>query len=303
MRKLFILFCFIPFLGNAQLKDPTFWKPAENPNKQRRNLVWFGGGGAAVLSLAALYNLWYVDYEQSPIHSTDDWNNWLQMDKLGHATVAYVVGQSGYDAFRWTGMPEKKAVWVGGSVGWAYLTFVEIMDGRSAEWGWSWGDFAFNTLGASMFIGQQLLWKDQRVLLKYSYHPTEYAAMNSDLLGENDLQRWMKDYNGQTYWLSANPRSFAKEGRMKWWPKWLNVAAGYGAEGMVTADGSIHPDYPLVERQRQYYFSIDIDLRRIKIKSGFLKTLVHTFSFIKIPAPTIQVNEKYGGTTFHWLYF
>ena len=302
MRTWILIIAFFPLMLHAQLKDPTFWKPSETPNKQRRNLVLYGGGGAAALSLAGLYNLWYADYEQSPIHSTDDWNNWLQMDKIGHATTTYVVGQSGYDAFRWTGMSEKKATWIGGSVGLGYLTVVEVMDGFSSGWGWSWGDFAFNMAGAGLFIGQQLGWKEQRMMLKYSYSPSPYADMNPELLGENASQRWLKDYNGQTYWLSINPRSFTGES-MKWWPKWLNVAPGYGAEGMITADGSPHPDYPDVERQRQYYFSVDIDLRRIPMKSGFWKTLVHTFSFIKIPAPTIQVNEKYGGTTFHWLYF
>lgn len=302
MRKLLVIALITPFLCNAQIKDPTFWERSTEPNKQRRNLIWYGGGGAAVVSLAALYNLWYTDYDQSWIHTTDDWNNWLQMDKLGHATVAYSVGQISYDAFKWTGMPEKKAVWTGGSVGWFYLTAVEVMDGFSTGWGFSWGDFAFNTAGAGLFIGQQLGWKEQRFMLKWSYHPTDYAAMNPELLGENNAQRWLKDYNGQTYWLSANVRSFTGD-NMQWWPNWLNVAGGYGAEGMITADGTPHPDYPDVERQRQYYLSLDIDLRKIPMKPGFWRTLVRTLSFIKIPAPTIQFNEKYGGTTFYWLYF
>ena len=224
------------------------------------------------------------------------------MDKLGHALTTYTIGLNAHDALRWAGMEEKKAIWIGGSTGWAYLSMIEVMDGFSSGWGFSWGDFAFNTLGAGMFIGQQLAWKEQKFQLKWSYHPTDYPYLNPDLLGSTHAQRWLKDYNGQTYWLSANPRSILGES-IDWWPKWLNVAGGYGAEGMITAENFEYSDHPNIVRQRKYYLSLDIDTRRINVKSGFLKTVLHVLSFVKIPAPTIQFNEKHGGTQFHWLFF
>jgi hypothetical protein len=254
----FILLLLLSLGGKAQLKNPTFWKPDTAFNKARSNLGWYGGGGAAALSLAGLYSIWYLDYPQSELHSTDDWENWLQMDKVGHMTVAYVVGENAYDAFKWAGNTERKAVWVGGSVGWAYLTVVEIMDGLSSGWGWSWGDFAFNTAGAGLFIGQQLGWKEQRMMLKFSYHSTEHPQYNPELLGSGGLESVIKNYNGQTYWLSVNPRSFTKE-RMGWWPKWLNVAGGYSADGMIDAKQTPREVLLGFERQRQYYLSLDID--------------------------------------------
>ena len=39
----------------------------------------------------------------------------------------------------------------------------------------------------------------------------------------------LKDYNAQTYWFSANLKSFFPEIKFT---AWLNVAVGYGAEGM-----------------------------------------------------------------------
>jgi hypothetical protein len=44
----------------------------------------------------------------------------------------------------------------------------------------------------------------------------------------------LKDYNGQTYWLSVNLHSFYKGSKI---PKWLNLAIGYGANGMLTGNG------------------------------------------------------------------
>jgi hypothetical protein len=48
------------------------------------------------------------------------------------------------------------------------------------------------------------------------------------------LEQMLKDYNGQTYWLSVNLHSFYKGSKI---PKWLNLAIGYGANGMLTGNG------------------------------------------------------------------
>ncbi len=89
-------------------------------------------------------------------------------------------------------------------------------------------------------------------------------------------------------------------------PKWLNVAFGYGAEGMISGKPGYVYTYANgntveFERYRQYYLSLDIDLTKIKTRSHFLKTLFETFSFIKIPAPALELN-KYG-VKFHSLYY
>jgi len=51
-------------------------------------------------------------------------------------------------------------------------------------------------------------------------------------------------------------------------PKWLNVAVGYGAEGMV---GSYYnpSNLPHFDRYRQYYLSLDIDFTRINHTQWF----------------------------------
>ena len=49
------------------------------------------------------------------------------------------------------------------------------------------------------------------------------------------MQQVLKDYNGQTYWLSANIWSFNKESNF---PRWLNVAFGYGADGMLYGENN-----------------------------------------------------------------
>lgn len=247
-------------------------------------------------SIIGLNELWYKDYPRSAFHFFDDSNEWLLMDKAGHVTTSYYVGRIGIGFMKWTGVSRKKAIWYGGMLGSLYQTSIEVLDGYSAEWGFSLPDFAANTAGSLLCIGQELAWDEQRMVLKYSFTQSDYSRYRPEILGENFQENFLKDYNGQTYWLSVNPYSFmSRESRF---PKWLNVAIGYGADGMI--GGDFNPPYMdafgtqvYFERYRQFYLSLDVDLTRIKTKSKFLKTVFYAIGFIKIPAPALEFN-KYG---------
>jgi len=85
----------------------------------------------------------------------------------------------------------------------------------------------------------------------------------------------------------------------------LNFSVGYGAEEMTGAfDNSSADDSGAAgfERYRQFYFSPDVDLTKIKTRSKALKTVFSLFGFLKIPAPTLEITDK-GNAKFHWLYF
>jgi len=220
------------------------------------------------------------------------------MDKMGHLTTSYFLGKVGYDLLRWSGVPQEKATWYGGSMGLVYLTAIEILDAHSTNWGFSWGDMAANTIGAGLFVGQAAIWKEQRISMKFSFHTTEYSDLRPDILGSTYLEQLIKDYNGQTYWASVNIYSFLqKESKF---PKWINVAVGYGAEGLL--GGYSNPsNLPPYDRYRQYYLSLDIDFTRIPTKSKFLKTVLNALSFIKVPMPAVEFSEK--GAKFYPIYF
>ncbi len=261
------------------------------------------GTEAALLggTLLALNEIWYADYPRSFFHFYNDGNNWQAMDKMGHAVTSYYVGYAGRGMLQWSGVPHKKAVWYGGTLGLVFLTGIEVLDGFSKEWGFSWGDMAANTAGTALLVGQELLWREQRFTLKYSFHQTGFSDIRPDLLGNNWGESAIKDYNGQTYWLSANVHSLS--GWEKW-PQWLNLAAGYGADGMVTASFQpvFYKENPQYRWQKQYYLALDLDLRKIPVKSKMLKGIFHALNFIKVPLPTLEINEK-AAPEFYWLYF
>lgn len=282
----------------SQSAFSAFLTPSDSLNVQRRNTVVISEVAFTGLTLLALDQLWYADFERSKFHTLNDNDEWLQMDKLGHVFTSYQLGKHGAQLLNWSGASEKNQLIYGATLGFSFLTAVEILDGYSSEWGFSWGDIAANTTGSGLYIGQELLWKEQRISLKYSFHQTRYAKMRPDKLGENLLEEVLKDYNGQTYWLSANLHDFFKESKV---PKWLNVAFGYGANGMLTGvkdvDNQLLTSIP---RYRQYYLSFDVNLSKIKTNSPFLRTVLDLFNMIKIPFPTLEINKN--GCVFHLFY-
>lgn len=281
----------------AQSKLSTFLEPSDSLNTKRRNLVITSEAVLTSAALIGLNQLWYADYEKSSFHFKNDNNDWLQMDKAGHVYSSYHLGRMSSEMLAWSGISKKNQLIYGAGYGFVFLTAVEIFDGYSAEWGFSWGDVAANATGTTLYISQELLWDEQRIIPKFSFHTTKYANQRPELLGESFSEQILKDYNGQTYWLSANIHSFAKASKI---PKWLNVAVGYGAEGMLSSqENNLLPND---DRFRQFYLSFDVDLSKIETNSHFLKTIFSLFNTIKIPAPTFEINSL-GKSKFHFLYF
>lgn len=278
-----------------------------DPAKVKRNVKIVVGTELALyaVSMTGLYFAWYADYPQSNFHFYNDNGEWMQMDKIGHGVTSYLVGSFGYEMLRDAGLDEKRSIWLGGTLGLAFLTTVEVFDGFSSEWGFSWGDMAANTLGAGLFIGQQFLWHEQRITLKYSFHTTEFADYRPDVLGSNFLQQTIKDYNGQTYWASFNFKSLFLNKESKF-PTWLNFAFGYGATGMTGGyENALEHNgkpIPYYDRKRQFYFSLDVDFTKIPTNNKVLKYTFKVLNIFKLPFPTIEYNTG-GDWVWHWIYF
>ena len=296
--KHIILFVLLPLTAFSQSKLDAFLTPSDSLNRPRLNTIVLSEASIGAITLLGLNQLWYADFERSKFHTINDNSAWLQMDKLGHVFTSYQLGKYGSHLLNWSGVSERDQLFYGATLGFSFLTAVEVLDGYSKEWGFSWGDILANGSGTGLYIGQELLWKEQRIALKYSFHQTKYAKQRPDKLGETYLEQTLKDYNGQTYWLSANLHSFFKESKI---PKWLNVAVGYGAEGMLT--GTKDVDNQVLtsnERYRQYFLSFDLNLSKISTNSKLLRSILDVFNMIKIPFPTLEFNKK--GTVFHLFY-
>jgi len=289
-----------------------YYKPLPGtPDKKRIwivtgvNIVGYGG------VMAALAAAWYDNYTKTKLHSFNDSREWLQADKVGHFYGTWIESRANNELWKWTGMERKKRIWISGLTSFAFQTTIEYLDGKSAEWGWSWADFGANILGSGSFIAQELAWDDQRIKLKWSFHKKTYsdALLNKrsdELFGKSLPERFLKDYNGQTYWASVNLKSFFPKTKL---PGWLSVSVGYGAEGMFGGEeniatdenGTILFDRRDIKRYRQWYLAPDIDLSKIKTNKKGIKFILTVLSAFKFPAPSLEFsNGKIRGNLLHF---
>jgi hypothetical protein len=283
-----------------------------NPyNRKRIRLVTAANIAAYGGTLIGLNAIWYANYPRSSFHFFNDNKEWQQIDKVGHIYSAYTESKVTMEAWRWAGLPRKKSIWIGGLSGVAYQSIIEILDGFSSEYGFSSGDFAANILGSALFISQELAWNQQKISPKFSFHKKNYNQPDLEnrsdhLYGTTTIERMMKDYNGQSYWLSANIHSFFPQTNI---PRWLNISAGYGAEGMFggtenvgyNKNGNIIFDRRDVKRYRQWYLAPDIDFTQIRTNRKGIKILLFVLNSFKFPAPSLEYSN--GSFKGHWILF
>ena len=222
------------------------------------------------------------------------------MDKMGHMFSAYQLGRFVASILNWSGVGKKDQLLYGATLGFGFLTAVEVFDGFSKEWGFSWSDILANATGTGLYIGQELLWNEQSITIKFSFHQTAFSSQNPEKLGDGFLEEILKDYNGQTYWLNFNLHSFFRGNNLL---KLLDLSLGYSDKGMIGSSQVI--DNQLLktnESFRQYYLSFDINLSKIKVKnSRFLTSLFDVLNVIKVPFPTLEFSKN--GCVFHLLYY
>jgi hypothetical protein len=252
-----------------------------------------------------LNQAWYSQYAKSNFHLFDDSREWQQIDKMGHVMSSNIISNICYFTYRWSGVKQTPAILYASAVSLAYMTTIEVMDGYSSGWGFSLSDMTANLAGTSFFMVQQLIWQRQYVKMKMSYHPTIYADMRPEELGNKGLERVLKDYNGLTFWASMGSAVFVP--KRSNFPRWICLSLGYGAEGML--GGFKNPDHndagerlPQYDRYRKFYLSLDVDFSMIKTRSKFVKLLLLAVNAIKIPFPALEYNSR-GQFKFHYLYF
>ena len=321
LKHFLLILLLLPTICRAQEKKISFFSASDTLNKKRLTVVCAGQGALWAGSLLALNHAWYANYPRSSFHFFNDMGEWKQVDKVGHAWSAYWGAQFSASLFRWSGVPRKKAAIYGAGMGVAYESVIEILDGFSRKWGFSWGDMAANTSGSLLFASQEYAWGEQRIEFKFSSHRYNYPTTDlhtraDNLFGSSIPERILKDYNAQTYWLSANLWSFKKDSRI---PKWLNIAVGYGADGLYGGFDNLQRndeneivlndqglpafDRRDIPRPRQFYFAPDIDLSKIEIRGKRLKVFkVLNGLKLKFPMPALELNSQ-GKLKFHGLYF
>ena len=276
------------------------------------------GTGAVIYGAFAygLYDIWYKDYATGGFRTFNDWPEWEQMDKGGHFYSAYMYSKHVFAGLRWAGLKRPAARYTTLGVANLLQGTIEVFDGFSEEWGFSWTDIGANFAGSMVFTLQDIAWQEQRILIKVSNDlrphpdvPVQRGGFTSNLgyvsrlrFGDYPFERYIKDYNALTYWVSINPAAFMQKSRL---PDWLNIAVGYGAEDVYGAyyntwrDEEGHGFGYGAERYRQWYLSPDIYFSRIPTRKRWVRLVLGILDSIKVPAPALEYSR--GKFSAHWL--
>ena len=90
------------------------------------------------------------------------------------------------------------------------------------------------------------MFNKQILIPKFSYHNTPYSELRPEVLGRNQIEKILKDYNGQSYWISFSPKSILNSISI---PEWFCFSFGY------SIDQRIYGDQNNVVFQNQEYIS------------------------------------------------
>lgn len=288
------LFTTLLFAAGLMFHSTECFSQADSVNRKRLTAVVITSAVGVPATYAGLYQVWYKNSPRQSFTFFNDNAEWKQMDKAGHFFSSFYLSYAGSQVLKWSNVSQTKADFAGALAGFLIVAPVEIFDGYSAAYGASTGDLVANAAGPLFFFGQKKLWNETRIQPKLSFHRTGYAKLRPELLGENLISEVVKDYNGHTHWLSFDVDKFTR------FPKWLNIAVGYGAEAMVYArdEQNIQNGF---DSYRQYYLSVDFDLTAVRTRSKFVKTLLFVASAIKLPAPAFIFSRH--GAEFRAFYF
>lgn len=267
-------------------------------------IINIGVPSAAVISLVGINEVWYKNYARSDFHFFDDLKEWNGMDKIGHACTSYQLNKISHCLFKKNNI--KKPLLKSSVYTFGYMLGVELLDGYSTEWGFSIYDVIGNGLGTMLYTFQERKFKNQPFKIKFSSHKSTYASCRPSLLGENRLQQILKDYNGQTYWLTFNYNELWNK-RIKLFD-YIDFAFGYSIDGFtgghnnpeISSCNCLINDCNNLKRTSQFIFSVDLNTSKIKNKHPILGKFLLPFDIVKIPFPAFILNNS---KNFKLIYF
>lgn len=240
------------------------------------------GGIAYVYTIQK--DVWWKG-EKSSFHFewSYDWTYALGSDKFGHFYFPYVVTHVYSQLLEWSGLERWESLWYSASFAWLYQTFVEIRDGFSADWGFSWGDFGANTLGAAYPLLQEKYPYLKNYHFKISFYPSKRFR-------EGSHRVIFDDYESTYNWLSINVHNLLPDEIQKYYPPFINLAIGHSVKKLKIPS----------DRHHELFLALDWNLEGLPGDGWFWNLLKKNLNFYRIPAPAVKI---YPGVVWYGLKF
>lgn len=289
-----ILYFIFSFNLNAQiLPDSLITSDNSTDTIKTEGIRWsvLGPSAAVIVGMNIyLYKYFegaYWNEKRVKFHTFNDWNNAdMNIDKVGHIFGGIIYSRWSYKLFEYSNLPENYSMIFSTLTSLFFQLQVEYNDAFFERWGWSWWDFGADVIGA-VYPNLQRIWKPlNTVNLKWSYFPSEAYKK-----GWYDY--WVKDYEGMHYWLTFDIHSYLPKKLDKYWPDWLNLAVGYGADKIKLSKTEWNSFGRGGEGDKEFYIALDYDLIKLfKPKKGFWYEVLDILNVFHFPAPALKLTPK-----------
>ena len=246
-----------------------------------------GVGSAFVGGNAYLYHYfkkaWWSGERAPHFFFRADWDQeFRDQDKFGHMLGGYHLARFGYASLRTACVSEKKAIFWSTAYAAAFQLQIEIFDGQFKKYGFSYADMIANTAGQTLAVMQELHPSLRAVKPTFSYHRT--MALRNGVSAE---LRPSLDYSGQTYWFSADVNRLLPDDAKKYWPSFIRFSAGHSVTDWI------NPETGAAQRgKRIIVLSLDFDPEKLPGDAPWWKSVKHTLSYYRFPAPALQLTPR-----------
>ncbi|TAL68941.1 MAG: DUF2279 domain-containing protein [Bacteroidetes bacterium] len=236
--------------------------------------------------------------QQTKFRFVEDGEYALYADKPGHFFGCYFTSYLWSETLMLAGFSWETSTIIGSALGFAYSSYVEILDGFGANWGFSPTDELFNFIGAGYFLAQHYIPVLQNFSPKFMYIPANWHGEHK----RAEAQMFIDDYSSHTMWLSVNVHNLLPESMKEYWPSWMELSFGYAARNLgdsLYAPKFYYNGYFGFGSPR-FIISLDYNLVKLLPKDGAVwNWLRQSLNFFKFPSPAIEFGEV---TKFYLMY-
>jgi uncharacterized protein YfiM (DUF2279 family) len=195
-------------------------------------------------------------------------------DKIGHAYTGYVFSELLADRYSAWGYSDNQATWLGFGSSVAVTSLIEVGDGLSTEYGFSWEDLCMNISGAAFsLVRRSFPSVAETIDFRIEYFPSK-RVLNGD---DYDI---MSDYDGMKHLVAfklAGLPPFRDN-----WARFFELHAGYYTRGF--------PDEE--ERNRRiFYGAIGINVGEV-VAALWQRSSV--FTYYQIPFTYAPYERKWS---------
>jgi hypothetical protein len=287
MKKLiFILIAFLQFVHSQQFNhsqhDSIFL------GIERKTLLNYSLVAYSLSSFYVEYQWWWKGNYRKFQYGNDGFiNNYsLGVDKAGHFYTSYFYFNALYEFMEWGGFDERTKLLTAIAIPAVYAISIEVNDGFT-HFSFSGYDLTANLTGIGYGVLQRQFPVLKNFKFKWSYYPSGTIPLDDKFIIAND-------YDGHIYWLNVDVNGMLPNGMKNYWPKFLNLAVGYGAKNVSHRNawlGEINSKGP---KTRKFAISLDYNLGSFDINNDFLYTVRNIVDYFHFPAPGIRMinNQK-----------